>query len=83
MFIVRIIIFCSLFFVVFSMPKLKSKKTTPGSYIFGVPIVLGLSLALVTLLKIFIFYKLILFLITGFMGISALWLASRIFKKGK
>ena len=83
MFIVRIIIFCSLFFVIFSMPKLKNKKSTSGSYLFGIPVVLGLCLALITFLKIFIFYKLLLFLITAFLGISALWLASGIFKKGK
>lgn len=82
MFLINSLFFCILTFFIFSVPRLKTRQSNKNIYLYGVPAVVGLAVALSSVLKIYFIYKITIFLLTFVSGLVGLWAVKGLFHKG-
>jgi type II secretory pathway component PulF len=65
MFLLTFIFYGIIIFLVFSVPQLRQQSSKSKFFIYGLPALTGLLLSMLTVLKVFFLYK-ILILVFGF-----------------
>lgn len=72
--ILAVVVYFIIFVLIFSSPKLKNKTSRQKAfYLFGLPLALAMIFAVLSVVKVYFAYKIILLLIVAIVGLLTFW----------